>query len=201
MTIAASAAQAETVTIAALGDSLVAGYGLETAEGFVPQLQAWLDAAGADVTVINAGLSGDTTAGGLARVDWTLTEDVDGLIVALGANDYLRGLPPGLARDNLDGIMAAAAAKDVDAMIVGLDVGANYGADYKAEFDEIYPNLAAAYDAPLVPSFFAALIDDAGQEGLLGYLQGDGLHPTAEGVAVIVAALGPEVLAFVEGID
>ncbi|MEY1556631.1 arylesterase [Yoonia sp. R2331] len=201
MTIAATSAQAEPVVVAALGDSLTAGYGLDTADGLVPQLQRWLDAQGAEVTVINAGLSGDTTAGGLARVDWTLTDDVDGMIVALGANDYLRGLPPTLVRDNLDGILAAAKAKGVATLLVGLDVGANYGADYKAEFDAIYPDLSKTHDVPLVPSFFAALIEEAGQEGLLGYLQGDGLHPTAEGVAVIVAALGPAVLDFAEGIE
>ncbi len=201
VTIGAGAVWAEPVTIAALGDSLTAGYGLETAEGLVPQLQDWLDAQGAEVVVINAGLSGDTTAGGLARVDWTLTDDVDGLIVALGANDYLRGLPPALARDNLDGILAAAAARGVDAMLVGLNVGSNYGPDYKAEFDAIYPDLAAAYDVPLIPSFFGALIAQDGQAGLLGYLQGDGLHPTAQGVSIIVEAIGPAVLEFAQGID
>ena len=201
VTIAATSAQAEPVTVAALGDSLTAGYGLDTADGLVPQLQAWLDAQGVDVIVVNAGLSGDTTAGGLARVDWTLTDDVDAMIVALGANDYLRGLPPAVARENLNGIMAAAEAKGVETLIVGLDVGANYGADYKAEFDAIYPDLSAQYDAPLAPSFFAALIAQGGQDGLLGYLQGDGLHPTAEGVEIIVATLGPAVLDLIESID
>ncbi len=201
VTIATTVAQAETITVAALGDSLTAGYGLDTADGLVPQLQNWLDEAGADVQVINAGLSGDTTAGGLARVDWTLTEDVDAMILALGANDYLRGLPPAIARENLDGIVAAADAKGVATLIVGLNVGANYGADYKAEFDAIYPELAAKYDAPLAPSFFAALIAEGGQEGLLGYLQGDGLHPTAEGVGIIVAALGPAVLDLIETVQ
>ncbi len=201
MTIAATAAQAEPVTIAALGDSLTAGYGLDTADGLVSQLQAWLDERGAEVKLINAGLSGDTTAGGLARVDWTLTDDVDAMIVALGANDYLRGLPPAIARENMDSILAAAEAKGVETMIVELDVGANYGTDYKAEFDAIYPELAAQYDVPLVPSFFDALIAQAGQEGLLGYLQSDGLHPTAEGVSIIVEALGPAVLALAESIE
>ena len=97
-----SAAYAEKVTIAALGDSLTAGYGLPVDQGFVPQLQGWLDAEGADVTVLNAGVSGDTTAGGLSRVDWTLTPDVDAMIVALGGNDLLRGLDPSVSRANLD---------------------------------------------------------------------------------------------------
>ena len=104
---------ADGLVVAALGDSLTAGYGLATAEGFVPQLQAWLDAEGIPAEIRNAGVSGDTTAGGLARVDWTLTPDVDGMIVALGGNDYLRGFDPALSRENLTGIVEAAKAKDL----------------------------------------------------------------------------------------
>jgi acyl-CoA thioesterase-1 len=119
----AGAAHAEPVTIAALGDSLTAGYGLPNGDGFVPQMQAWLDANGAEVTLLNAGVSGDTTAGGLSRTDWTLTPDVDGMLLALGGNDYLRGLDPALSRTNLDGILTKAAAADVDAMLIGLTAG------------------------------------------------------------------------------
>lgn len=105
--LSTAAAQADTVTIAALGDSLTQGYGLVPEEGFVPQLQGWLEAQGADVNVINAGVSGDTTAGGLSRVAWTLTPDVDAMIVALGGNDLLRGIDPDVSRANLNGILQA----------------------------------------------------------------------------------------------
>jgi len=190
-----SAASAETVTIAALGDSLTAGYGLPRDQGFVPQLQAWLDAEGADVVVLNAGVSGDTTAGGLSRVDWTLTPEVDAMIVSLGGNDYLRGLDPAVTRENLDKILSKAAMADVKILLVGMSVGANYGIDYKTAFDGIYPDLAAKYDVLLFPTFFAGILAVAGmQEGVLQFMQDDGIHPNAEGVKLDVAAIGPSVM-------
>jgi acyl-CoA thioesterase-1 len=198
----AGAAQAETVTIAALGDSLTAGYGLAQADGFVPQLQAWLDAQGADVAVINAGVSGDTTAGGLSRVDWTLTPDVDAMIVTLGGNDYLRGLDPSVSRANLDGILAAGTAAEVEVLLVGLQVGGNYGPGYKAEFEGMYAQLAAKYDVPLYPDFAAGLRAVAGmQEGMSEFLQPDGIHPNKDGVSVIVAAIGPTVLELIAAVQ
>ena len=114
-------AAAEPVTIAALGDSLTQGFGLVPEAGFVPQLEAWLKDAGADVALINAGVSGDTTAGGLSRVGWTLTPEVDAMIVALGGNDLLRGIDPAASRANLDGILAAAAEADVPVLLVGIE--------------------------------------------------------------------------------
>ena len=194
--------QAETVTVAALGDSLTAGYGLAQADGFVPQLQAWLDAEGADVTVINAGVSGDTTAGGLSRVNWTLTPDVDAMIVTLGGNDFLRGLDPVVSRQNLNDILEAGEAAEVKMLLVGLQVGGNYGLDYKAEFEGIYVDLADQYDVPLYPDFAAGLRAVAGmQEGMSEFMQADGIHPNKEGVAVIVAAIGPSVLELVEAVE
>jgi len=199
---AVGAAQAETVTIAALGDSLTAGYGLDTAEGFVPQLQAWMDAKGVDVKIINAGVSGDTTAGGLSRTDWTLTDDVDGMIVALGANDYLRGLDPALARENIRGILEKAKARDVDVLLVGLVVGANYGLEYKQEFDEFYPELAEEFGTDFYPQWFAGILAQSGMEdGMGAFMQADGLHPNAEGVRVIVDAMGPSVLHLATGLE
>lgn len=193
--LTAGAATAEPLTIAALGDSLTAGYGLNTDEGFVPVLQDWLTDAGADVRMINAGVSGDTTAGGLSRVDWTLTDDVDAMIVALGGNDYLRGLDPAVSRANLDGILSAAAARDVDVLLVGITAGMNYGPDYKQDFDKMYTELAATYDVPLYPTFFAGLQAVAGmQDGIQTFMQPDGIHPNAKGVQVIVADIGPVVL-------
>jgi acyl-CoA thioesterase I len=192
--ITASPAAAD-VTIAALGDSLTQGYGLPPDDGFVPQLQRWLDANGEDATVLNAGVSGDTTQGGLSRVDWTLTPDVDALIVALGGNDLLRGIDPTVARTNLDGILQAAAARDIPVLLVGMTAPGNYGADYKAQFDAIYPDLAAQYGALLHPDFLGPLaaMEDRGT-AIATYMQPDGLHPNADGVALIVEAMGPAVL-------
>ena len=188
-------AQAETVRIAALGDSLTAGYGLAQADGFVPQLQAWLQATGADVEIMNAGVSGDTTAGGLSRVGWTLTPDTDAMIVALGGNDYLRGLDPVVSRANLDGILAAGQEAGVEMLLVGLTVGGNYGPAYKQEFEAMYAELASEYSIPLYPDFAAALRASGDMSGAMSaFLQADGIHPNAEGVSAIVAAMGPTVL-------
>ena len=197
LSLFATAAWAEPVTVAALGDSLTAGYGLAQDEGFVPQMQAWLDDQGAEVTLLNAGVSGDTTAGGLSRVDWTLTPDVDGVIVALGGNDYLRGLDPQVSRDNLNQILAKTQAADVPAMLIGLQAGTNYGADYAEAFNGMYPALADTYGVPLAADWFSALRDADRAK----YLQADGIHPNADGVKLIVAALGPAVLDFVESLS
>ena len=195
----AGAVQAEPITIAALGDSLTQGYGLTEKDGFVPQMQAWLDAQGADVVMINAGVTGDTTAGGLSRVAWTLTPDVDAMIVALGGNDFLRGLAPEESRANIKGILDNAQAQGVKVLLVGLEVGTNYGPDYKAQFDALYPELAAEYDVPLYPTFFAGLLDTGDiAAARAAYIQPDGLHPNAEGVSKIVEAMGPAVLSLAQ---
>ncbi|MCK0121779.1 arylesterase [Loktanella sp. F6476L] len=195
-------AAADEIVIAALGDSLTAGYGVAQGDGFVPQLDAWLEKQGLQVDLQNAGVSGDTTAGGLSRVDWTLTPDVDGMIVTLGGNDYLRGIDPAVSRANLRGVLEAAEAKGVDVMMVGLRAGSNYGLDYKTAFEAMYSDLAAEFDVPLFPSFFQGLQAAAGmQDGLAEFMQRDGIHPNAEGVRVIVAAMGPDVLAFAKGLQ
>lgn len=197
--ICAAAATAQQVTIAALGDSLTQGYGLAQEDGFVPQLQAWLGAQGADVALINAGVSGDTTAGGAARVGWTLTPEVDAMIVALGGNDMLRGIDPAAARANLAQILQAADAAGVAVLLVGMRAPGNYGPDYKAAFDAIYPELAAQYGALYAESFFAGIAGDgADPAALRGLMQADGIHPNAEGVARIVEVLGPKVLDLIE---
>lgn len=188
-------AHAETVTIAALGDSLTAGYGLAQPDGFVPQLEGWLKAQGADVVVMNAGVSGDTTAGGLSRAAWTLTPDVDAMIVTLGGNDFLRGLDPAVSKANLDGVLAAGQDAGVEMLLVGLSVGSNYGLDYKQEFEGMYRALAVKYEVPLYADFASGLRAASGmQEGISEFLQADGIHPNKDGVAVIVAAMGPAVL-------
>lgn len=185
---------AEEVVIAALGDSLTQGYGLVTEDGFVPQLQTWLQAQGADVRLINAGVSGDTTAGGLSRAAWTMTPDVDAMIVALGGNDLLRGIDPSVSRANLDGILQAAAEADVAVLLVGMQAPGNYGPEYKAAFDTIYPDLAETYETLLAPSFFAGISAENDLAQARAYMQADGIHPNAEGVIKIVAELGPDVL-------
>jgi acyl-CoA thioesterase-1 len=195
--VVAAPLHAETV-VAALGDSLTQGYGLPREEGLVPQLEAWLRQNGADARVINAGVSGDTTAGGLSRVEWTLTDEVDAMIVALGGNDLLRGVDPRAARENLDGILQAAEARDVEVLLVEIAAPGNYGPDYKATFDAIFPDLAGAYDALLAPSFFDAIRTEGDQIGLARYMQPDGIHPNADGVELIVEALGPSVLELLE---
>jgi acyl-CoA thioesterase-1 len=196
--MAVSPAAAE-VTIAALGDSLTQGYGLPPDDGFVPQLQRWLDAKGVDATILNAGVSGDTTQGGLSRVEWTLTPEVDALIVALGGNDLLRGIDPAVARTNLEGIMKAAEARDLPVLLVGMTAPGNYGPDYKAQFDAIYPDLAAQYGALLHPDFLGAIAAQPDREAALRtYMQPDGLHPNAEGVRLMVEDVGPAVIDLVE---
>lgn len=199
--LSAAGAQAATTTVAALGDSLTQGYGLPPEEGFVPTLQAWLQERGADVEVINAGVSGDTTAGGLSRVDWTLTPEVDAMIVALGGNDFLRGIDPGVSRANLRGILEAAEAAGVEALLVGIEASNNYGPAYKAAFDGMYPALAGEFGVPLFPTFFQGLLDDGDREAAMrAYMQPDGIHPNAEGVERIVEAMGPAVLEWLEDI-
>jgi len=190
-------ATAEPVTIAALGDSLTQGYGLAPQDGFVPRLEAWLVEQGGDVVLINAGVSGDTTAGGAARVDWTLTPDVDAMIVALGGNDLLRGIPPEISRANLDKILDAADQAGVKVLLVGLPAPGNFGPDYKAAFDAIYPDLATQYDTLFSPNFLSGITSADGRVDPK-MLQRDGIHPNANGVLRIVATLGPDVLALSE---
>lgn len=183
------------MTVAALGDSLTQGYGLPPEDGFVPQLERWLREKGADVTVLNAGVSGDTTQGGLSRVDWTLTPDVDAMIVALGGNDLLRGIDPSVSRANLEGILEAATGKGVPVLLVGMTAPGNYGPDYKAAFDAMYPDLAREFGTLYYRGFLDALTAQEDRaEALKTYMQPDGLHPNREGVALIVAAMGPTVL-------
>ncbi len=186
------------MTIAALGDSLTQGYGLPANQGFVPQLDAWLRSRGADALLINAGVSGDTTAGGLSRVDWTLTPNVDALILALGGNDILRGIDPTVSKENLAGILRIAASRNLPVLLVGVDAPSNYGADYEAAFDTMYSALAEEFGTLLYPNFLGALAarNDT-TDTLRRFMQTDGIHPNAEGVALIVEDVGPSVLKLV----
>ncbi|SMX24753.1 arylesterase [Boseongicola aestuarii] len=190
---------ANPVTIAALGDSLTQGFGLVPEDGFVAQLEAWLTEQGAEVTLINAGVSGDTTAGGLSRIEWTLTPDVDAIIVALGGNDLLRGMDPAASRANLEGILQIATERDLNVLLVGMEAPSNYGADYKSAFDAMYPELARQYGVDFHPNFLGALTSrDDRAATLTEFMQGDRIHPNAAGVALIVRDIGPAVLELID---
>ena len=193
-----NAAVADEPVIVALGDSLTQGYGLEVKDGFTVQLEAWLRANGHPAVVQNAGVSGDTTAGGLARVGWSLGPDADAVIVTLGGNDMLRGIDPATSRANLDAILQEVATRKLPVLVVGMQAPGNFGGDYKAAFDAMYPDLATTYGAVLADSFFAGLTD-AGADpsdpaSMAAFMQGDGIHPNPEGVRLIVARLGPKVV-------
>ncbi len=178
-----------------LGDSLTQGYGLPEGDGLVPQLERWLLANGEDVALLNAGVSGDTTAGGLARIDWTLSEDVDALIIALGANDMLRAIDPAVSRANLETILIKVKERRMPVLLVGFKAPGNYGPDYKATFDAIYPDLAAQYETLYFDGFFAPLTEGRNNTEILRDLvQPDAIHPNAKGVGIIVSALGPTVV-------
>lgn len=187
---------AHALTLVALGDSLTQGYGLSEGEGFVPQLQQWLDDQGQEVTVVNAGVSGDTTAGGLARVEWTLAGGADAMIVALGGNDLLRGLDPAGSRANLEGILQAAEEAEVPVLIAGLPAPSNYGPDFKLAFESMYGDLARQYGALHHENFLQPMAEkaEAGQS-FAELMQDDHIHPNAQGVALIVEAIGPPILA------
>ena len=182
-------------TVVAFGDSLTQGYGLPAESGFVPQLDAWLAGQGSQVRMINAGVSGDTTAGGLARLDWTLVEPVDLVIVNLGSNDMLRGLDPGLVNKNLNQILEKLEAQSITTLLVGHLGPLNYGADYKEQYDQAFQELAARYDVEFYPFYFKTRMAPEGvTPDLQNYFQADGLHPNAEGVAAVVADMGPFIL-------
>lgn len=180
-------AVAAPVRILAFGDSLTAGYGLPEGDGFVPQLQMALQKMGREVSVINGGVSGDTTAGGLSRLDWMLADKPDVVILELGANDMLRGLAPAEARANLDAIVQRIQQSGAKLLLVGMMAARNMGEEYRQQFDAIYPDLAKQHGVPLYPFFLEGV---AARPELN---QSDGLHPTKEGVAVIVANILPAV--------
>lgn len=185
-------AAARPVRVIAYGDSLTAGYGLPPGEGFAPKLQAALRKQGYDVTVIDAGVSGDTTSGGLARLDWSLGDGADAAILELGANDMLRGIDPAVPRANLAKMLEAFKAKHVKVLLAGMHAAPSLGQDYAGRFDPIYPDLAKRYDVPLYPFFLQGIIGDPGQH------LADGLHPNAKGVDTIVANILPSVDRLVE---
>ena len=174
--------------ILALGDSLTAGYGLAPQESFAARLQAKLTAAGVDAEVVNGGVSGDTSAGGLARLDWALADHPDVVLVELGANDALRGIDPTLTYANLDKILTRLKAAGAKVMLLGMRAPPNWGHGYQTQFDAIFPDLAAKHHVPLYPFF----LDGVAMDPALN--QSDGLHPTAKGADIIAARIAPLVV-------
>jgi len=193
--LTSSASAAEPLRILAFGDSLTAGFGLPDADGFVPQLQSALADKGIAARVINAGVSGDTTAGGLARLDWALGDDPQLVIVELGANDGLRGLDPRTTAANLDGILAKLESQKRAILLAGMKAPRNLGTEYTTAFDAIYPDLAARHNVMLYPFFLDGVATDPQLN------QDDGIHPNAAGVKVVVGHMLPYVLKAIDGID
>lgn len=182
--------------IVAFGDSLYAGYGLDQKEGFAPELQAALTAAGKDVRVHNAGVSGDTTAAGLRRMDFvldSLSRKPDLVILGLGGNDLLRGLKPVDTRTNMEAMVQKLEERGIAVMLTGMLAPPNLGAAFSDEFNVIYPALAKKYDVALYPFFMAGVV------GNPDLFLPDGLHPTAEGIDIIVGKVAPQVAKLLEG--
>jgi acyl-CoA thioesterase I len=175
------------VKIVALGDSLTAGFGLPGDAAFPARLQRALTQKGIAVEMVNAGVSGDTSADGLSRLDWSVPDDADAVILELGANDALRGLDPAQTRANVDAILRRLAARRIPVLLAGMRAPPNMGADYVKAFDAIYPGLAAAHGVLLYPFFLDGVAGDRALN------QGDGIHPTVAGVDVIVAKILPKV--------
>jgi acyl-CoA thioesterase-1 len=181
----ANSAVSVAVTVLALGDSLTAGYGLEQDESFPAQLEKALLAAGYAVKVVNAGVSGDTSAGGLARIQWALADRPQIVVVELGANDALRGLDPAQTHANLDQIIARLNQAGCRVILAGMQSPRNLGPDYNNTFDQIYPNLAKRYDLLFYPFFLEGVATDPDLN------QVDGIHPNSSGVRLIVKGLQP----------
>lgn len=173
--------------IVALGDSLTAGYGLAEKDGFVPRLQAALTDKGVAAEVVNAGVSGDTSSDGLARLDWSVPQGTAAVIVELGANDMLRGVRPQITRAALDAILQRLTARHIAVLMCGMRAAPNLGPDYGKSFEAIYPDLAAKYGVLLYPFFLD------GVAGNLKLVQPDGMHPNTAGVGVIVDRILPKV--------
>ncbi|TAV50828.1 arylesterase [Rhizobium leguminosarum] len=193
--ILATAANARTINLVGFGDSLMAGYQLPPGDGFPEKLQAALKAKGLDVTIANAGVSGDTTTGGLARIDWSVPEGTDGVILELGANDALRGIPPEESAKNLDQMIIRLKERGIAVLLAGIIAPPNMGADYAARFNPIYQKLSEKHGLPLYAFFLDGVALEAGLK------LDDGMHPNAKGIDVMVEKMEPAVTNFVETIS
>jgi acyl-CoA thioesterase-1 len=188
--IAPAAAQGQPIRLVVLGDSLVAGYNLPQAAAFPAVLERALRARGHNVEIANAGVSGDTASGGLDRLDWSVPDGTNGVIVELGANDMLRGLDPAIPRRAIDTIVTRLKERNIPVMLAGMMASRNLGADYAKAFDSIYPDLAAKHGVVLYPFFLDGIVGDRSLN------LPDGIHPTARGVEVIVERILPTVETF-----
>ncbi len=184
------AVAARPIKMVVLGDSLSAGYGLPAGAAFPVRLQKALDTKGIKVDMINAGVSGDTSSGGRDRLDWSVPEGTEAVIVELGANDALRGTDPAVTRAALSDILTRLKARGVAVLLCGMVAPPNYGSEYATRFNAIYPELAKSFGVPLYPFFLEGVAADARLN------QADGMHPTAEGVDVVVKNILPTVEAF-----
>ncbi|MGO6813543.1 arylesterase [Rhizobium leguminosarum] len=193
--ILATAANARTINLVGFGDSLMAGYQLPPGDGFPEKLQAALKAKGLDVTIANAGVSGDTTTGGLARIDWSVPDGTDGVILELGANDALRGIPPEESEKNLDQMIIRLKERGIAVLLAGIIAPPNMGADYAARFNPIYQKLSEKHGLPLYAFFLDGVALEAGLK------LDDGMHPNAKGIDVMVEKMEPAVTNFVETIS
>jgi acyl-CoA thioesterase-1 len=187
---AQTAVEAKPVKMVVLGDSLSAGLGLQASAAFPQRLQKTLESKGVAVDIINAGVSGDTSSGGRDRLDWSVPEGTQGVILELGANDALRGIDPAITRSALSDILTRLKARGIAVLLCGMVAPPNYGSDYSARFNAIYPDLAKSFGVPLYPFFLEGVAADSKLN------QADGMHPTAEGVDVIVRNVLPTVQAF-----
>jgi len=183
-------ANAKTISLVGFGDSLMAGYQLPPGDGFPEKLQAALTAKGVEVSIANAGVSGDTTAGGLARIDWSVPDGTDGVILELGGNDALRGIPPEESEKNLDQIIARLKERAVAVLLVGMLAPPNMGGDYAGRFNSIYAKLAQKHGVALYPFFLDGVALDAGLK-----LE-DGMHPNSKGIDVMVEKMEPAITQF-----
>jgi acyl-CoA thioesterase I len=183
-------AQEQAINLVGFGDSLMAGYELAPSESYTAQLEAALKAKGHDVTIANAGVSGDTTSGGLSRIDWSVPDGTDGVILELGANDALRGIAPEQSEKNLDSMIARLKERGIPVLLAGMMAPPNMGSDYAEKFNPIYTRLAEKYSVPLYPFFLDGVTTVAGMQ-----LE-DGMHPNAKGVGVMVERSLPVVEAF-----
>jgi acyl-CoA thioesterase-1 len=192
---APAAGNAKPIKMVVLGDSLSAGLGLPESSAFPARLQKALKAKGIEVDMTNAGVSGDTSSGGRDRLGWSVPDGTAAVIVELGANDALRGLDPKVTRSALSDILTQLKARGVAVLLCGMLAPPNYGSDYSARFNAIYPDLAKSFGVPLYPFFLEGVAGDAKLN------QADGMHPTAEGVDVIVKNMLPTVQAFLGAIS
>ncbi|MGJ8572918.1 MAG: arylesterase [Hoeflea sp.] len=176
---------AEEIKLVGFGDSLMAAYNLQASEGFPARLEAALRERGHNVTITDAGVSGDTTSGGLARLDWSIPEGTDGVILELGANDALRGLPPEKTRENLEAMIVRLKERGIAVLLAGMLAPPNMGGDYETTFNAIYPDLAAKYEVMLYPFFLD------GVTGNPDMLLTDGMHPNINGINKMVESILP----------